>query len=161
MATNYHLPKVADMKDMLVMLFGDDAVVKPGKPLEVKAGAGSMVATYIADDGTPVAVSVCDVPFAAFAGSSLSLIPAGSAKDAAKTGTLSEVMWGNLREVMNILSRLLMDPDTPHLKLDLLYKDPKELPQNVLAMIKGAKGRADFEIVIPRYGNGRLSFLAT
>ena len=161
MATSYCLPKVADVKEMLNMMFGGDAAVKSGRALDIKAGTGALVAIYVADDGAPVAASACDISFAAYAGSSLSLIPAGSAKDAAKTGALSDVMMGNLNEIMNILSRLLMDTNTPHLKLDSLYRDPKQLPDNTSAMIARPKGRVDYEVTVPRYGSGRLSFLVT
>lgn len=161
MSTQYCLPKPADSKELLTMLFGDEPTIKPGKPLDIKAGSGNIVAVYIADDEKPVAFSVCDLSFAAFASSSLSLIPAGGAKDAIKSGKLSDSMWANLHEIMNIMSRLLMDSNTAHLKLGALYEDPKRLLDDARSVITAAKQRVDLEVGIPRYGNGRISLLIT
>lgn len=159
--STYTLPSTSDIEETLGMLFGDDTFIKPAKPLPVKTGNGNFVSIYVNDGGDPVAASVFDMAFAAFAGSSLSMIPAGGAKDAVKTGELSDDMLDNLNEVMNIISRLLMDGDTPHLRLQTVYADAGKVPDNALAMVNAPAGRTDCEVSIPRYGKGYLSLLVT
>lgn len=159
--STYTLPSTSDIEETLGMLFGDDTFIKPIKALPVKAGNGNFVSIYVNDGGDPVAASVFDVAFAAFSSSSLSMIPAGGAKDAVKSGQLSDDMLENLNEVMNIISRLLMDGDAPHLRLQTVYEDAGELPEKALAMVNAPAGRIDCEVSIPRYGKGNLSLLVT
>jgi hypothetical protein len=159
--STYTVPSTSDTEETLSMLFGDDTLIKSGKALDIKAGNGNFIAIYVNDTGSPVAASMCDVAFAAFAGSSLSMIPAGGARDAVKSRDLSEDMLNNLNEVMNIISSLFMDKNTPHLRLDTIYGDAGELPENALAIANTPAGRVDYEVDIPRYGKGMLSLLVT
>jgi hypothetical protein len=159
--STYTVPSTSDTEETLSMLFGDDTLIKSGKALDIKAGNGNFVAIYVNDDSSPVAASVCDVSFAAFAGSSLSMIPAGGARDAVKSRDLSVDMLNNLNEVMNIIGSLLMDKDTPHLRLETIYADAGELPENALAIVNAPTGRANYEVDIPRYGKALLSLLVT
>lgn len=159
--STYTVPSTSDTEETLSMLFGDDTFIKTGKALDVKAGNGNFIAVYVNDDNSPVATSICDVSFAAFAGSSLSMIPAGGAKDAVKSKDLSDDMLNNLNEVMNIIGSLLMDKDTPHLRLETIYKDAGEVPENALAMASAPAGQVSYEVDIPRYGKGLLSLFVT
>ncbi len=110
---------------------------------------------------SPVTACCCDLPFAAYSGAALSMIPRGGAEDAAKSGDLSEMMRGNLHEIMNICSRLFITDATPHLKLDALYDNPDALPEAARSMVATATGRTDLKISIPGYGEGNISFLST
>lgn len=157
----YVLPNAAELTKTVEMLFGDGAKVAPGKPLDVKPGSGNLIAIYVDDADKPVAAVLCDIPFAANAGCALSMLPAGAAKDAIKTKKLEQTMLDNLYEVMNIVSTMLMDEHTPHLKLGPLYPDLGKLPADAKAMLgAAAKNHADFMITVPRYGAGGLSLLA-
>jgi len=89
------------------------------------------------------------------------MLPAGAAKDAIKTKKLEQAMLDNLYEVMNILSTLLMNEHTPHLKLATLYPDIGKLPADAKALLSAIKGRADFSVNVPRYGVGNLALLTT
>lgn len=160
--SNIHpIPKKDEVRLMLAMLFGGGLAVENGKPVVTAKGGKSVVAVYVNDEKMPVTACACDHPFAAFAGAALSRIPAGVAKDAVKSGEFSEMMLGNLYEIMNICSRLFMDNSSPHLKLDAVYATPDKMPDNALAMVAAATGRLDLAISIPGYGSGSLSFLAT
>ena len=159
--TTFVLPNATAMVKTFEMLFGSNVPVTPAKPLDTKPGSGNLVATFVTDDGKPVAVAVCDVPFAANAGCALSMLPAAVAKDAIKTKKLEQAMLDNLYEVMNILSTLLMNEHTPHLKLATLYPDFGKLPADAKAMLGAVKGRVDFNVGVPRYGAGILSLLTT
>lgn len=156
----YVLPNATAMTKNVAMLFGDDTKVAPGKPLDVKPGSGNLIAIYIDDADKPVAAVLCDIPFAAYAGCALSMLPAGAAKDAIKTKKLEQTMLDNLYEVMNIVSTMLMDERTPHLKLGTLYPDLSKLPADAKALLAAVtKNHADFIVTVPRYGTGTLSLL--
>jgi hypothetical protein len=157
--TTFILPKAADVSKTLVMLFGGNVPATPGKPLDVKPNAGNLLVSYIDDDGKVVAAFVCDVPLAANAGCALSMMPANAAKEAIKTKKLEPAMLDNLYEVANILSTLLMNDKTPHLRIATLYPELGKIPPEVREMLGAAKGHADFTVNIPRYGNGCMSIL--
>jgi hypothetical protein len=155
----YALPNATAMKETVAMLFGEDVKVTPGKPLDTKAGSGNLIAIYVDDSDKPVAAVLCDIPFAANGGCALSMLPAGAAKDAIKTKKLEQTMLDNLYEVMNIVSTLLMNEHTPHLKLTTLYPDLGKLPADAKTALSAMKGHADFIINVPRYGVGGLSLM--
>ncbi|MGB2681778.1 MAG: hypothetical protein WBE39_10745 [Candidatus Competibacter sp.] len=159
--TLFAVPNAKAMAQTFEMLFGGNVPVTPAKALDVKPGSGNLIATFVSDEDKPVAVAVCDVPFAANAGSALSMLPAGAAKDAIKTKKLEQAMLDNLYEVMNILSTLLMNEHTPHLKLATLYPDIGKLPADAKALLSAIKGRADFSVNVPRYGVGNVALLTT
>lgn len=89
------------------------------------------------------------------------MLPVTAAKDAIKAKKLEQAMLDNLYEIMNILSTELMSEQTPHLKLATLYPDLGKIPPDVKAMLGAVKGRVDFSVSVPRYGNGGLSLLTT
>src|ERR1700680_2791113 len=115
-AASHPLPDIAQVKDLLGMLF-DALSVKLGPKLDVSPKATSYFGVYVSDDGTPVALCGCDMAFAANSGAALSMLPPNVAKEAAKDKELTPVMLANLHEVMNICTRLMLRDDSPHLKL--------------------------------------------
>ena len=157
--TTFILPKAADLSKTLVMLFGGNVPATPGKPVDAKPGSGNVLISYVDDAGQVVAACICDVPLAANAGCALSMMPANAAKEAIKTKKLEPAMLDNLYEVANILSTLLMNDKTPHLRIATLYPDPGKIPAEVREMLGKVRGHADFTLNIPRYGNGCLSLL--
>jgi hypothetical protein len=86
-------------------------------------------------------------------------LPVGAAKDAAKARELTGVMIENMREIMNICSRLVMDTNSPHLKLDQIYPC-KSLPAPATALLGAAGGRREFQVQLPKYGGGVLTFVS-
>jgi hypothetical protein len=86
------------------------------------------------------------------------MLPPNAAKDAVKSKLLTPAMNDNLREVMNICSRLMMRDGSGHLRLDQVFQS-KSLPAAAAAMASAATGRADFEVTLGKYGAGALSLL--
>lgn len=159
MSTKYNLPNEHEANAVLAMLYGDSLDVKVSDDVSVN-GDGSWVGLFIDKEDKPVAGCVCDVPFAAYAGSALTMLPPGGAEDAVENGEISETMKDNLNEVMNICSRMFMSDSTPHLRLDILYKY-EDLSDEAKEILAGAEGRRALDIDIPRYGKGKLFMLAT
>jgi hypothetical protein len=156
---NCPMPDAPKVRAMLGMLF-DGLDIKPGKKFDIVPASGSWVGAYVGDDGAVLAACAVDVALAANTGAALSMMPPGVAKDAIKAKDLSEVMVANVHEVMNICTRLMMTEGSPHLRLSKLYP-AKTLPADVAQMLAGAKGRIDFELSVPKYGVGTLSFIST
>jgi hypothetical protein len=154
--TRYPLADAVKIKTMLGFLF-DGLDVKAGKKFDL---ATSWVGLYVADDGKPVAACVVDTTLAAYSSAALSMLPPNVAKEAIKSGDLSVPMLANLYEIMNICSRLLMSDSSPHLKLDTVssHKTPDPAAKPLLA---AAKGRADFELSLPKYGSGSLALISS
>lgn len=160
MTTVHPVPKETQIRQIFGMLFGNDLVLDAGKP-DTSDDTKGIYAIFINDEGKHVTACVCDHHFAAFAGSALTKIPIGGAEDAANSGELSEMMLGNLHEIMNICSRLFMDNTSPHLRLETVYPTPDAVPDEARAILEGCQERVDFTVSIPGYGKGGLSFLCT
>ncbi|PCJ23938.1 MAG: hypothetical protein COA96_10650 [SAR86 cluster bacterium] len=152
------LPNDVEVRLIFKMLFGDEVAVDPNDTVAPDSDS-KMVAIFVDDEDKPVTACVCDRNFVAFTGSALTRIPLGGAEDAAESGDFSEMMLGNFHEVMNICSSLFMNSGSPHLRLDTVYPTLDATPEGARAMIDSCQGRIDFDVAIPRYGNGELSFL--
>jgi len=152
------LPDAVQVRDLLGLLF-DGLTVKPAAKLDLSPKSGGYYALYVTDAGAPAAICGCDLAFAANGGAALSMLPPNVAKDAAKAKALTDVMEANLREVMNICTRLMLQDGSPHLRLDQVYA-AGAAPAAAAAIAGAAKRRADFEIGLGKYGSGMLSVLA-
>jgi hypothetical protein len=67
-------------------------------------------------------------------------------------------MIANIREIMNICTRLMMDGTSPHLRLEEVYS-VKSLPAAAAALLAQPRGRSVFQIQLPKYGGGSLALL--
>jgi hypothetical protein len=158
-ATAYPLPDLAKIKDVLGMLF-DNLVVKPGGKFDQTPAGGAWFGVFVTDAGVPVAMCGADANLAATLGTAFSMLPPGAAKDAAKARELTQPMMDNLREIMNICSRLVMNDTVPHLRLEQMYSR-KLLPAPSATLLSAPNGHAEFEVQLPRYGGGILSVVST
>ena len=159
MATLYPLPDAKKVQQILGMLF-DGLDIKPGGTFDQTPAGGAWFGVFIGDGGKPVALCGADVNLAASFGAALSMLPPGVAKEAAKTKQLTDVMCENLREIMNICTRLVLEAGSPHLKLEKIYPC-QSLPAAAAAILGGAQGRREFQLQLPKYGGGVLSLLST
>ena len=158
MATAYPLPDGRKIVDMLGLLF-DGLDVKAGGTFDQTPAGGAWFGVFVADSGNPVALCGADANLAATFGAAFSMLPVGAAKDAAKSRELTGVMIDNMREIMNICSRLVMDATSPHLKLDQIYAT-QSLPAPAAALLGSPGGRKEFQVQLPKYGGGVLTFLS-
>jgi hypothetical protein len=157
--TAYPLPDVRKVQGILGTLF-DALDVKLGGTFDQTPNGGAWFGVFIDHTGSPVALCGADVSLAASLSAALSMLPPASAKEAARSRELSAGMCENLREVMNICTRLVLDSTSPHLKLDQLYP-AKALPAAAAALLANAPGRREFNLQLPRYGGGVLCLLSS
>lgn len=159
MTTAYPLPDGKRVTELLGVLF-DGIDVKPGGSFDQSPAGGALFGVFVADDGAPVALCGADANLAATLGAALSMLPAAAAKEAAAAKALTPVMLDNLREIMNICTRLVMDAASPHLRLEQVYLT-KALPAPAAALLGANKGRREFQVKLPKYGGGVLTVLTT
>jgi hypothetical protein len=145
-----------DAKRMLAMLF-DELQVQPSSTV-VEGDPTAFIGTYIDDDDVAVSLVACDRAFCAALGAAMTLVPPDAAKEAAATGDFPEAILANVREIMNILSRLYMEGSSPHLRFAELktLSQLNEAEQNVM---NNVADRLDMTMTIPTYGGGNLSLI--
>jgi hypothetical protein len=157
MSTTYPLPDVAKVIQILGLLF-DGLEVKLGGTFDQTPAGGAWFGVFVADSGEPVALCGADVNLAANFGAAFSMLPVNAAKEAAKARELTSVMTDNVREIMNICTRLVMDNTSPHLKLEQIYP-VRNLPAPAAALLGTAARRREFQLQLPKYGGGILTLL--
>ena len=148
------LPDEASIGDLLSGLFGSDVAVKSA---ESPSGEGSsIVATYCDDDGKIVRVAECDCSLANRLGAALTMFPPAGANDAIKAGEVLDKHLENLTEVLNICVNLFSELSDGHITLDKVFQSGAEddLAQEAKS---SASETAQFDVDIPRYGNGVIS----
>ncbi|WP_417765930.1 hypothetical protein [Spongiibacter tropicus] len=145
-------PKAASVENMLAMLFGVDGLDVSDSTAMPEGPA----AVYVGDDGQLLALGVGDFAFAAYSGAALSMLPKGGAQDMVDEKSLSSTVEANFYEVMNICSRLLMNDQSVHLRLDRLvdWAEAKSLIESM-----GGHQSMGFSVPVPRYGSGQLAFV--
>ena len=151
------LPNTEDIYEMLNLFFGDDMSAEyRDEPVDV---ADKYAAIYVDSEGEPGAICYVDAAFAAYAGGAMTMMPPGPVQEAAANNDLSQMMTENLYEVMNIWTRLVINDETRHLKLTEVKKT-EEIKEIVDALL-ATGNRGDYNISIPKYGVGTMSFLVS
>ncbi len=158
---NFIIPNNVEVEQMMGMLYEGGVSVAASDVLSTESGSKIVVAVFVDDEDKPVSSCVCDYSFAAFAGAALTMIPKGGAEDAAESGEFSDTLRGNIYEVMNILTRLFMSPNTPHLRITKVFDSLSEAPDDVKAMLSAADESVGYTVEVPNYGAGKLTFVTT
>lgn len=155
------MPAQDEVRRVLSSLFGRPVTVTripavPRGPMDKVT-----MSLFTQEDGTVRVVAMADLAFTAFAGASLTMIPAPMAERQAASGQIDEMVLENFREIMNILAGCFNGPSVAHVKLTDLVRLPKDkLAPGVDAMTRKPAARLDFTVQIPNYGTGKLSFLS-
>jgi len=155
---HFPVPIQEDVRDLLFDLLGRGVAVDKVGKLELEEDEPGAVAEFVTDDGTVGALCVFDGRFAVRAGAALVMVPKAAAEEDLRRGDIE----GHLEvagEVLNVLSRLLNSPATPHLRMSTLHRLPGDLPDPVAKLLAAPEYRRDFAITIDGYGDGRMSLL--
>lgn len=154
---SFSTPSKAELKDMLGMLF-TNLDVQDCEPIALDT-SDLFFGLYLDDSDNPVALVVCDLLFSAYMGSSMTMLPPPVAAASIKSGKLEDMMVGNVKEVMNIVSRLFMLRGGAHLRFATLHGVSEGLPDAVSGLLENIGKQAFFDIEVPRYGVGKVGFL--
>ncbi len=159
MVAHYPVPIQEDIRDLLGDLLDRGVAVDKTAPLQLEDDAAGVVASYVTGEDEVGALCVCDAAFAIYVGAALVMVPANVAKEQCDKGELEEQHLEFTHEVVNILSRLLNTPRTPHLRLEALHTVPGDVPAAVGSLLSSPEFRRDFVTTIEGYGEGRVSIL--
>lgn len=158
MPAHYPVPIQEDIRDLLVTLLGRGVAADKVAPLEFEEDAAGAIAEFLTDDDETAALCMFDGEFAVRAGAALVMVPAAAAEEDLSKGEI-EPHLEVAQEVVNVLSKLMNSPSTPHLRLGTIHRLPGDLPDGVVALREKPEFRRDFAVHIDGYGEGRFSLL--
>lgn len=117
----------------------------------------AFVAFYVDDQGRDVFACLVDVGLVAVLGAALALIPPRVAAEAARSGTVEDLLVSNAYEVLNVLAAAFNEAAaTGHVRLRAL-RPAADAP---LAMLTALRTRADFDVTVTTYATGKLALVA-
>jgi hypothetical protein len=147
------LPSAMAVRVLLERLLGRDIDTVACPP---PASRTAVLGLYVCDRGRMVTVLTLDLPLAAYLGSSLALLPPGTAEAAIGDGELGPDLLENVGEVLNVLAAVLNEHSDTHQRLYASYPGP-EAPADAAAHSKALGNRLDLAITVQGYGEGTLS----
>ena len=149
----------AKIAKLLHELFGRFVDFDTSTPPDLSTNAPRWAAAYATPDGIIIAVCICDLSFAAFAGAALSMIPASTAKEGIKIRKLEPAIVENLHEVFNIFGQLFRSRGMDTVTLREVCP-PAELSPASHALVAKPDKQVDLEFSIDGYGDGKLSLFS-
>jgi hypothetical protein len=144
---------------MLEELLGRSVEVSPCAPWAPIGAEIGTIAVFVDDSLVVRAVGLCDLPFSAYAGAAIGLLPADVASEAVADKTVSPTIAENLYEILNIASALYNVDDHPHMRLYQVHHIGEPAPPEVQALGGVLGQRIDLSVRIAGYGEGRLSLV--
>lgn len=154
-----HLPSPKQVRDLLLDLLGRDVELGPAAPFAPAHNTPASFAVYVDDSLMIRALVAADLPFSAYAGGAIGLVPAAGTEAAVEDGALTETLAENLYEVLNIAASLFNVPEADHLRLHELHPAGAQVPPAVRAASFTLGRREDLWIDIAGYGKGALSMV--
>jgi hypothetical protein len=142
---------------LLSELLGQAVSVAPSDR-SVDARAVGYVATYRAEDGSVHASILCDMTLAVTLAACLTLLAQSSDAAGARTHGSSPPLFDRLREVFSSATQLLVEDACLHVSLQAVYLLPGDLPEAARKAVFQPSAQCDFEVEVPSYGKGLLSF---
>lgn len=133
-----------------------------GKTVRVTKATGDwskqvFVACELASpDGASAGLLVANVEFTAFSAAALATIPVAVAQDGIRKKKLDEGLMENFHEIANILSGVFQESERVILGKIV---PPADLSEGFAALLSKPRVRADFDVELPGYGNGKLGVL--
>lgn len=160
MTIKYPIPAITDLSKLISALVGTEIQVKPSSPWDM-AISNYNIAIYYTDTNSVAAICLTDSVAAACLGGMLIQSDNTIINEAIQSNNLTTDMLDGLKEVMNNITSLLHNDDSPH----LIYKDLKTAPptptDEIKNILENPVSRLDIELTIPGYPDSRLSILTT
>lgn len=156
-----HLPQPKQLRDLLTELLDREVTLSPSGPFAPGPNAPTSVAVYVDDALRIAAVVAADLPFSAWAGAAIGLVPPGGATACVEDGKLTDVLAENLYEVLNIAASVFNMPGADHLKLHALHPAGPPLDPQIRLLTLTLGRREDLAVDVAGYGTGLLSVILT
>lgn len=154
------LPAALEVRELLEGLLGRDveAVVGTGA-VDPHQHPGAVVGAYVDDALQLRALTVMDMPLAAWAGAAIALVPAATAASCVDDGLITPALFENTAEILNVAASLFNHDGCPHLRLYETYAPREALPGDIAKWVLAFVRRLDMELTVSGYGTGRMSVL--
>lgn len=153
------LPARTSIRDLLTDLLGCKVSVTDGPRQQLDPGRKAQLAVYRFDDGELAALCVADHDLACSAGAAIADLPPEDVVEARNSGELEGDLSEFYRETVNVLSRLLNTPETPHVVLEQVHPVPGQVPSDVASMAVAPGLRVDLAVAVEGYGGGAMTLL--
>jgi serine/threonine protein kinase len=151
------LASAADLAGLLEVLLQRPVQAKQQKS-KVSHDEG-VVAVYAGDDGTPEALVHFDLLAAGSTAAALTSFPSHMVRDANRQGHLSPILMENLREVANVLTKLIRGMSTARLRIQSVHPLPGVVPPGVAAALQTPPSSVSFEVFVSDYPSGRMTVI--
>lgn len=152
------IPTRAETQRILSTLTGLDIIVKNAEQAKEPNQDVFYIGTYCSANDDICVLVRTDLNLSASCAALLTRFMSGTAKEAIDAKKLDEDLFSNLYEVMNVLGGKLNAEDVEHVRFkNTFHRD--DLPKTVTALLnKEPSERADYEISIPNYFDGVLTY---
>lgn len=161
MGARVPLPARASFRDLMRDLLGRPVTVRPGPDLELDVDRVSYLSGFRFDDGDAAALAVTDLDLSIAAGAAIGAMPPQETRaEVEQAGKLEGDLVDFVHEVVNVASRLLNSPTTPHVVLREFEVVPGEVPEDLAELATHPTVRHDWTVGIDGYGEGRIALLA-
>ena len=153
------LPIPEDVGAFLTDLLGKPVSVSKSKEIDFGDEAVQFVAgRYLDDKDRLLCACIADLSLAGTAGAALAMIPSAVVTSAVEAGEIGDSLRENFYEVVNILSKFLNGPTSPHVRLADLVDG---VPADASGLLTPATRRKDYDITVVGYPGGHLTLLGT
>lgn len=143
---------------MLETLFDKTVEVTEIKARKINSSGQHCLGTYRDDKGGVTAAALFDFPFACYSAAALSMMPAGGAEDAVRTGDVPESLRENMYEILNVCVGFFGDGSLgANLRLNEMLLFPPTNPTQLKDALQNTTGRKDYHIAIDGYGEGEIT----
>jgi two-component system chemotaxis response regulator CheY len=146
---------------MLTELLRRTVTAAPIPMIPFSLRGGYVIAEYLrVDDRSVVACAILDVASAVSVGASLSLIPPEVAAEAIAARRVSDTLAENVREVLNVMSRLFGNSAGGRVCLAAVHMPGEPISAKLGAWIAKPRARVDVCVEIAGYSKGSLTLLS-
>jgi predicted component of type VI protein secretion system len=153
-------PTLDEIAELLTNLLGEEVKVSRSSTA-LKVQDVCMLAEYTTEDGETTSVALADLRLANYLGAALAMIPADGAEADVKAQKLVAEVRDNMKEIFNIATSLIAKTGSGHRTLGRVLELNVEQPKGALgALYQAPPFRYDFDVEVPGYGKGRLTYLS-
>jgi hypothetical protein len=115
-------------------------------------------AYYASRDGQPAGAVLCDRAMTNFAGAALTMLPPGPIRESNAQGEVSERVFDNTAEVLNVLAQVFYEPHGSPVSLEHVFDTQKTAPaEAIVASVGDGARRIAMRVDIDGYGAGTLA----